>query len=121
MEQYNLTNYEIFNLTEILNKIIQENKRKEINVKLGYYLKRNFDILLPIYQTITETQQNIIQKYKNEENIIPEEDVPRANLEIMELSNIQETINLFSIPLDFVEDISLTLEEIEILSKIILE
>lgn len=118
MKKITLTNFQIFTLTELLNKIITENKTKQMTVKLGYYLQRDFRILFERYKIIVQLQNDIREKYTNKNNEINTE---AANAELIELSNITEEIELFLLPIDLLEILELSLEEIQFLSLIITE
>lgn len=118
MKKVTLTNFQIFALTELLNKIITENETKQMTVKLGYYIQRDFSVLFERYKVIAQLQKDIREKYTNENNEINTE---AANAELIELSNITEEIELFLLPIDLLDTLELSLEEIQLLSLIISE
>lgn len=118
MEKVTLTNFQIYTIIELLNKIITENETTQMAIKLGYYLQRDFNILFERYKIIVQLQDNIREKYTNENNEINTE---AANAELIELSNITEEIELFLLPIDLLGTLELSLEEIQFLSLIIAE
>ena len=118
MKKVTLTNFQIFTLAELLNKIITENETKQMAIKLGYYLQRDFNILFERYKIILQLQNDIREKYTNENNEI---NMEAANAELIELSNITEEIALFLLPIDLLDTLELSLEEIQFLSLIITE
>lgn len=118
MKKINLTNFQIFTLTKLLYQIITENETKQMAVKLGYYIQRDFNVLFERYKVIVQLQNDIREKYTNENNEINTE---AANAELIELSNITEEIDLFLLPIDLLDTLELSLEEIQLLSLIIAE
>ena len=103
MKKITLTNFQIFTLAELLNKIITENETKQMTVKLGYYIQRDFSILFERYKVIAQLQKDIREKYTNENNEI---NMEAANAEL---------------PIDLLDTLELALEEIQFLSLIIAE
>ena len=118
MKKINLTNFQIFTLTKLLYQIITENETKQMAVKLGYYIQRDFNVLFERYKVIVQLQNDIREKYTNENNEINTE---AANAELIELSNITEEVDLFLLPIDLLDTLELSLEEIQLLSLIIAE
>lgn len=113
-----LTNMEIINLTEGLVTLKQIDSN--ISVKVGFNIIKNIKILTPIYDSIIEMRNSIVQKYAVN-NSISEENLEIVNAELLELGNLKNEINLNMINLDDIADLSITLDLLDKISNIINE
>lgn len=112
-----LTNIEIINLTEGLINLKQDNSNI-LSIKVGFHIIKNIKILTPIYESIIEMRNDIIQKYANN-NYIEEKNLDIANAELLELANLKNEIELNKISLNDIAELKITLELLDKISCII--
>lgn len=107
-----VNNFQLFNLYEGLVQIM--NTKLDLPIKIGYALLKNKNILLPMYEAISESIRLISQKEISDEE---------KNQELTELSNYENDIALEkikfseiaekSLPLDLLEKIYLIIDDEE--------
>lgn len=112
-----LTNVEIINLTEGLINLKQDNSNV-LSIKVGFNIIKNIKILTPIYESVVEMRNDIVQKYANN-NHIEEKNLDIANAELLELANLKNEIELNKIALNDIAELKITLELLDKISCII--
>lgn len=114
-----IINNQIFSLYDGIMKF----KTKELPIKVGFNILRNIQTIEPIYNSIIELKDNILVKYgevqENGRVNIPNDKMEIVNKELYELGNIENDIELKIIKLSDIEDINLTVEDLEKLQIII--
>ena len=115
-----LTNTEVFELYNTLIALTQDSNIK-LPVRVGFLLVRDIKILTPIYESINQMRQNIVNQYsindKNQNEI--ENLLFLANSQLEELGKIEEDVDLFTINLKDIENLTLSLGVLNILQLII--
>ena len=110
-----LTNNQIFALTEALAEV--RNLGLSVPVKVGFKILKNFNILLPNYETIIKMRDEFATEYDENNH---EESIAAINQKLIELGAIEQEIELIPILLSEIEtlemDMSL-LDRIQLLIK----
>lgn len=112
-----LTNIEIINLTEGLVTFKQDNSNI-LPIKIGFNIIKNIKILTPIYESIIEMRNDIIQKYANND-LIEENKLDIINAELLELGNLKNEIDINKISLNDISEVKISLDLLDKISIII--
>lgn len=116
-----LTNAQIYNLVEVLNKIQQQDNK--FPIKIGFYILQNIKELNNVYESINQMRQQVILKYgqpqDNGQISLSEEALKSANEELDELGQITSEVNLKQLDIEDIEFLSLSLLDIQKLSPIL--
>lgn len=119
METLKLTNYQVFILYNTLLSIKQKGEL-QIPAREAYYLMRDMRIIEPIYLSIEDYRKMLVDAYMVDGEI-PEDKLESANKKMEEVSREQVEVTLFLIPLDCLDDLKLTLDEIDAISPLVKE
>ena len=116
-----MKNGDILALYETL-KRISEDKEIKLNVVAGYILAKNKEKLRQEAALIYKMRQDIIMEHgelKGSTIIVPKEYIDEVNQQINDLMEIDTEVELKKIPINLIQELQLSLEEIEKLSVII--
>lgn len=117
-----LTNVEILKLFEGLNKL-RGDRSQVLPIKAGFAIVKDIKILEPIYTSIITMRDELVRTYGEQKDdgsiAIPPDKVQQTNEELSKLSEIENEVELDILPLSMLQDLSFTLEEIDVLYPII--
>lgn len=113
-----LTNIEIINLTEGLTALKQIDSN--VPIKVGFNIIKNIKILTPVYESIIEMRNSVVQKYAVN-NSISEENLEIVNAELLELGNLKNEIDLNMVNLNDIANLFIPLDLLDKISSIIIE
>ena len=116
-----MKNGDIINTYETL-KLLSSNPDIKFNVAAGYILAKNKEKLRQEATIIYQMRQDIIMEHGRLEGnaiIVPKEYVDETNKKINELMEIDTEVELKKIPINLIQELQLSLEEIEKLSVMI--
>lgn len=113
-----LTNQEIYTYALNLNNAFDDGTQK-LPVKINFYLQKNKNILTTLAQDIENARMEIVKAYgtlseDETQYIVPREKVVEAQQELMDLSNLEQEVNIYTISFDSLsEDLTLTTSQME--------
>ncbi len=120
-----MKNREIMNFVENINKM-REKEGISFPAKVAFAITRNMKKLLPIAEDCIQTRQEVIKKYgtpvedKPDTYSISEENAEKVNKELDNLFNFEiYDIELNKIKLSDMENVSLTIEQMDALYPMI--
>ena len=105
------TNGELYQIFYNLNQFILSNEEIIFPIKVNFYIQKNVSLLIPVIEEIQKVQQKIINKYKNENEIVVEQE--QLDKELKELSDISQEVNFYKITLNDLNDMQLTLSQMQ--------
>lgn len=116
-----MTNYGIIQLYNLLNEVFYENASNYIPVKAGFFIKRNIETLRKLCKEIDTCRIEICDRYgelseDGSQYNFPEEKVDKVNNELETLFNICQNVELETISFEDVQDIKMSMQQIEVLS-----
>lgn len=115
-----LKNSEIYHYYLKLKKVF-DSETRFLPAKIIFKIEYNLKQLLLVAEVIESSIQKIQQEYSNEEGKIVGKNEKLANKELADLSNIKEDIDIKLIPLEELEGIDFTPEQMEALLFMIKE
>lgn len=119
-----LTNNDIYFINEQFNKIF-ENSQQYLPAKVNFYIQKNKKKIAELAQEIEIARAEIIKNFGEQKEdgkyYIPKEKIQNAQQELLDLLNIQQEIEVFTISLDDIENLHFTLPEMEALMFMIEE
>ena len=118
-----MKNGEILELYSALQNL-WDNKDFVINIKAGYALKRNLEILRPEIKIIQDLYKDIVLKYGQNVNgniNIPPENIDAANKEINDLMEIDNPVQIQYVDINLFKDNETNIENIKGLIHMIKE
>lgn len=106
------------------NELYKMNKKEEEtgesifrNIKVNFAIRRNKEKLLPILKAYEESRQQIFDKYKSEEDDskiqIRMECAKQYSEDMNELLNIENEVDIHSVPIDSLSECNLTMSEMD--------
>lgn len=101
------TNGELYQIFYTLNNFILSDDKIVFPIKVNFYIQKNVNLLVPLMEEIQKVQQKIVNKYE----IATEQE--QANKELEQLSNIKQEVNFYKITLDDLNDMQLTLPQMQ--------
>ena len=110
-----MKNGEVLELYETLERI-KQNKELKFNVKLGYAITKNKEILRKEAQIIYDMRREILLEHGTIEGtdiIVPKEFARETNQKINDLMEIENNVNIILVPLEAFEEMELNIEDIE--------
>lgn len=116
-----MKNGEVIELYETLQRI-SENKDLKFNVALGYTMARNKEKLRQEATIIYKMRRDIIMEHgqvDGKDITVPAKYVDEVNKKINDLMEIENDINITTVPIELFNDIELNMEDIEGLSGMI--
>ena len=116
-----MKNGEILNLYEALTQLTEQ----KFNVKVSYLFAKNKQVLKSDAQLIYETRQKILLEYgtleENGDIIIPREKIDEVNQKINELMEVETSVGIDKMPLDWLANYELSIDCIEALMPMLYE
>ena len=119
-----LTNNDIYFINEQFNKIF-ENSQQYLPAKVNFYIQKNKKKIAELAQEIEIARAEIIKNFGEQKEdgkyYIPQDKIQEAQQELLDLLNIQQEIEVFTISLDDIENLHFTLPQMEALMFMIEE
>ena len=119
-----LTNNDIYFINEQFNKIF-ENSQQYLPAKVNFYIQKNKKRIAELAQEIEIARAEIIKNFgeqkEDQKYYIPQDKIQEAQQELLDLLNIQQEIEVFTISLDDIENLHFTLPQMEALMFMIEE
>ena len=119
-----LSNNDIYFINEQFNKIF-ENSQQYLPAKVNFYIQKNKKKIAELAQEIEIARAEIIKNFgeqkEDQKYYIPQDKIQEAQQELLDLLNIQQEIEVFTISLDDIENLHFTLPEMEALMFMIEE
>lgn len=119
-----LTNDEIYFINKQLNKTF-ENSQQYLPAKVNFYIQKNKKKIAELAQEIEIARAEIIKNFgeqkEDQKYYIPQDKIQEAQQELLDLLNIQQEIEVFTISLDDIENLHFTLPQMEALMFMIEE
>lgn len=119
-----LTNNDIYFINEQFNKIF-ENSQQYLPAKVNFYIQKNKKKIAELAQEIEMARAEIIKNFgeqkEDQKYYIPQDKIQEAQQELLDLLNIQQEIEVFTISLDDIENLHFTLPQMEALMFMIEE
>ena len=119
-----LTNNDIYFINEQFNKIF-ENSQQYLPAKVNFYIQKNKKKIAELAQEIEIARAEIIKNFgeqkEDQKYYIPQDTIQEAQPELLDLLNIQQEIEVFTISLNNIENLHFTLPQMEALMFMIEE
>lgn len=119
-----LTNDEIYFINKQLNKTF-EDSQQYLPAKVNFYIQKNKKRIADLAQEIEIARAEIIKNFgeqkEDQKYYIPQDKIQEAQQELLDLLNIQQEIEVFTISLDDIENLHFTLPQMEALMFMIEE
>ena len=119
-----LTNNDIYFINEQFNKIF-ENSQQYLPAKVNFYIQKNKKKIAELAQEIEIARAEIIKNFgeqkEDQKYYIPQDKIQEAQQELLDLLNIQQEIEVFTISLNDIENLQFTLPQMEALMFMIEE
>lgn len=119
-----LTNDEIYFINKQLNEAF-ENSQQYLPAKANFYIQKNKKKIAELAQEIEMARAEIIKNFgeqkEDQKYYIPQDKIQEAQQELLDLLNIQQEIEVFTISLDDIENLHFTLPQMEALMFMIEE
>ena len=119
-----LTNDEIYFINKQLNKTF-EDSQQYLPAKVNFYIQKNKKKIAELAQEIEIARAEIIKNFgeqkEDQKYYIPQDKIQEAQQELLDLLNIQQEIEVFTISLDDIENLHFTLPQMEALMSMIEE
>lgn len=121
-----MTNREYYNLYNNLDAAYENLSKIYFPARANFYIQSNFKALQQLIQSLINERNRIISHYgKLNDNgtfqITDQEVLIQANKELDELLGLEATLEIKEIPISWLEEVDLTLEQMSILSFMIKE
>ena len=119
-----MTNEDILKLYSALDHI-KSNQDLKFNIRIGYALAKNLELLKPEVKLIYELRQKIFGEYGETngkgEIIVPKEKLDALGKKLKELMSIENDVKILQLPIDIFDEVEdkLSLEDIGGLSGMI--
>ena len=119
-----LTNEEIYFINNQFNIAI-EGANQYLPAKINFYIQKNKKKIMDLAMEIEQTRINIIQNFgeavEEGKYFIPKEHIEAAQNELNDLLNISQTIDIYTISINDIENLQFTLPQMEALMFMIEE
>ena len=104
-----MTNEEIYTINSTLMETFkQEDNSHYFSAKINFLIQKNKKAIMNAAVDIEKVRMEIINKYKDESNNIPQEHIETVNKELNDLLNIEQEVNIFTIPFESLDGIEFT-------------
>lgn len=118
-----LTNTKIYKYSNMLENTFT-NKEKVLPVKVGFFLKKNKDILFNLFEEIEKARYEILMRYgkPNEEGTsieVPSDKIEETNKELNDLLELEQEVNISFIKFSDLEKLELSMKELDAISFMI--
>ncbi len=119
-----LTNNEVYSINEQFNKIFEQSQQY-LPAKVNFYIQKNKKKIAELAQEIEIARAEIIKNFgeqkEDQKYYIPQDKIQEAQQELLDLLNIQQEIEVFTISLNDIENLHFTLPQMEALMFMIEE
>lgn len=119
-----LTNNDIYFINEQFNKVFEQSQQY-LPAKVNFYIQKNKKKIAELAQEIEIARAEIIKNFgeqkEDQKYYIPQDKIQEAQQELLDLLNIQQEIEIFTISLDDIENLHFTLPQMEALMFMIEE
>lgn len=122
----NYLNEELYQYFIDLNKEILQNENLMFPIKVNFYIQKNKNILFPLIQELEEARQKIVSIHgeqvpeTGEYKIYPDE-MEQTVEELNKLFSLRQDVNFYKIQLNDLENMSLTMPQMNALMFMIEE
>lgn len=109
-----LNNGEIIQYAEnIRTAFFNQESSQYLPVRLNYAIQKNLATLVLLYNGINDSRQKILEHYgvyneDNDQYSVDEENIEAVNAELKDLQSLVNEVNIMTVPLNSIEDLSLT-------------
>ena len=104
-----MTNEEIYSINSTLMETFkQEDNSYYFSAQINFLIQKNKKAIMNAAIDIEKVRMEIINKYKDENNNIPQENIEIVNKELSDLLNIKQEVDIFTIPFEKLEGIEFT-------------
>lgn len=113
-----LTNQKIYDYAVGLGEAFQDTTQS-LPIKINFYLQKNKNILMELARDIENARLSIINNYgepseDGTQYIIPKEKMPQVQKELLDLFELEQEVNIYTIDIDSLsDDIALTTGQME--------
>jgi hypothetical protein len=113
-----LTNNEIYAYARNLSEAFTDGDQK-LPIKISFYLQKNKNTLLQLAQDIETSRMEIAKNYgeldeTQTQYIVPVERMEAANKELIDLFNLEQEVQIYTINIDsFNDDLTITTAQME--------
>ena len=120
----NMTNEEIYMHATALNAAFEEMSNVVMPVKVHFYFQKNMTNIISMAQDLERARMDIMQKYGtlDEETHtykFEEDKVAQANQDIIDLFSVEQEVKINLIPLEWLDNLELTAQQINAFSFMI--
>lgn len=121
-----MTNREYYNLYHNLDAVYENISKVYFPARANFYIQSNFKALQSFIQALISERNRIISHYGslNEEGVFQIKDpetLAEANKELDDLLALEANLEIKEIPISWLENVELTLEQMNVLSFMIKE
>lgn len=104
-----LTNGEIYNINSILMDVFKEEDNTHyFSAKINFLIQKNKKNITDAAFAVEKVRLEIINKYKTENNTIPQDKIEEVNKELNDLLTIEQEVHIYKIPFEDLENIEFT-------------
>lgn len=119
-----MTNEEIYMHATALNAAFEEMSNVVMPVKVHFYFQKNMTNIISMAQDLERARMDIMQKYGtlDEETHtykFEEDKVAQANQDIIDLFSVEQEVKINLIPLEWLDNLELTAQQINAFSFMI--
>lgn len=119
-----LTNNDIYFINEQFNKVFEQSQQY-LPAKVNFYIQKNKKKIADLAQEIEIARAQIIKNFgeqkEDQKYYVPQDKIQEAQQELLDLLDIQQEIEVFTISLDDIENLHFTLPQMEALMFMIEE
>lgn len=120
----NMTNEEIYMHATALNAAFEEMSNVVMPVKVHFYFQKNMTNIISMAQDLEKARMDIMQKYgtlDEETRTYKFEDdkIAQANQDIIDLFSVEQEVKINAIPLEWLDSLELTAQQINAFSFMI--
>lgn len=104
-----MTNEEIYTINNTLMETFKEEDNNHyFSAKINFLIQKNKKNIMDAAIAVEKVRLEIINKYKDENNNIPKENIDIVNKELNDLLNIEQEVKVYTIPFEALENIEFT-------------
>ena len=104
-----LKNENIYSINNTLMETFKEEDNNHyFSAKINFLIQKNKKNIMDAAIAVEKVRLEIINKYKDENNNIPKENIDIVNKELNDLLNIEQEVKVYTIPFEALENIEFT-------------
>lgn len=104
-----LKNENIYSINNTLMETFKEEDNNHyFSAKINFLIQKNKKNIMDAAIAVEKVRLEIINKYKDENNNIPKENIDIVNKELNDLLNIEQEVKIYTIPFEDLENIEFT-------------